>query len=206
VADLRESVDEPLYGFRAWLAYRWTQGPRLMATTVDAAWDAAGVTEARCLFETAAPSRALQGWARHFLGRPEPAQPRHPAPAANCRCGLYAYDSLSTALAYVGSARWATFPWRPGSNNLFVLGAVLLWGTPGRPVQVGDLADGAGPGLRFRAPYARVLALLDPGRPDDTAHELGAAFGLPVLPALGLELYAREHGARLRIPGQEVTT
>jgi hypothetical protein len=79
-----------------------------------------------------------------------------------------------------------------------VLGAVLLWGDGARSLLIGDTADGAGPGLRYRAPFARVLALLGPGREDDTAHEVGAALGLPVLPARGLEPYAREHGVQLR--------
>jgi hypothetical protein len=197
------ALDQPLYGFRAWLADRYATPPRLLAVTVDVAWEAPGVTEARCLFE-AERRPAWRASTRRLLRLPAEPEPRHPAPAANCACGLYAYDSLSAALAYVSSARW-TAPWRPGPHNLFVLGAVLLWGEGGRRLQAGDLVDGAGPGLRLRAPFARLLALLDPGRLDDTAHEMGAALALPVLPALGLELYAREHGARLRIPGQEVT-
>jgi hypothetical protein len=196
VADPRAALDEPLYGFRAWIADRHAEPSELVATTFDVAWEAGRVNEARCLFDVA-PHSMLHPWVRRPLGLLSKRQSRHLAPAANCGCGLYAYDSLSAALDYARSTRWG-FPWRPGPNNLFVLGAVLLWGEAGRRVQVGDVADGAGPGLRFRAPFARVLALLDPGRPDDSAHEVGAALGLPVLPALGLELYAREHGVRLR--------
>ena len=204
MADPRLRLDEPIYGFRAWVADRNVAPPRLLATTFDMPWVPAGVNEARCLVEIGLEP-TFAAWGRRLLGLPEVPLPRHPAPAANCGCGFYAYDSLDAALRYASSARWP-YPWRPGPHNLFVLGAVLLWGESDRRVQVGDLADGAGVGRRIRAPFARVLALLDPGRADDTAHEVGPALGLPVVPVLGLELYAREHGARLPIPGQEVTT
>jgi hypothetical protein len=190
------TLDEPLVGFRAWAVNRWATPPRLLGTTLDMAWEPSGINEATCHFEVA-PARALTTWRRWLLGRPAEPVERHQAPASNCGCGLYAYGSLNLAVAYATSAQWE-YPWRPGPNNVLVLGAVLLWGAGGRRVQAGDLADGAGPGLRFRAPFARVLALLGPKSADDPAYEVGAALGLPVLPALGLELYAREHGVLLR--------
>jgi hypothetical protein len=194
-----ERVDRPLVGFRAWHVNRWRRPVRLLATTWDdVAWDSAGTTEARCLFETP-PASSLVAWGRHVLGVPATTPARHEAPASNCGCGLYAYGSLSMARAYARSCVWP-YPWRPGPDNLFVLGAVLLWGDGERRVQVGTVAEAeVPPGVRYRAPFARVLALLGPERADDTAHEVGAALGLPVLPERGLEPYAREHGAQLRL-------
>jgi len=190
-------VDRPVVGFRAW-AVNWygATAPSLMATTVNVAWDPTGVNEALCLFE-ATPPPALRAWGRHILGLPAEPAPRHAAPAANCMCGLYAYDSLESARAYACSAQWE-FAWRPGPNNLMVLGAVLVWGEGARPVRIGDTTHDTGPTLRYRSPFARVLALLGPEREDDAAYEVGAALGLPVLPARGLEPYAREHGTQLR--------
>lgn len=164
-------LDRPLVGFRTWLIDRAVP-TKLLAVTWYTPWSE--VNEAVCAY-------------RHVRWQPELYQ--HPAPAPNCTCGLYAYDSLATATAHVDHPR------RP-SGYVSVLGAVLLWGAPGRPVRMGELVDGGG--LRYRAPFARVLALLDAGPPTAAVRAVAEAHAIPLLPATGLELYAREHGVRRR--------
>ncbi len=203
MADLQAPLDGALVGYRVWLSGRWPEPPRLVAMAWPVAWDPIGVNEARCLTEVPAPrphARLAAWWTGSLLAHGGRQRERHEAPASHCGCGLYAYGSLSTALAYVRSQACPE-PWRPGPYNLLVLGAVLLWGRGERRVRI-DAVIGAGAraGLRYRAPYARVLALLGTDHPDDTAHEVGAALGLPVLPERGLEPYARKHGVQLRLP------
>jgi hypothetical protein len=188
-------VDRPVVGYRAWLV-SWTANPcRLLATCWAYAWEPLGVIEARCLFT--APPRRPSAWAEGILARAGRSTEPHEAPASHCKCGLYAYDSLSSAHEYARSERWPNL-WQPGPDNLIVLGAVVLWGAPGRPVRVGELAAGCPDGLRYRAPFARVLALMGPEHSGDIAHQVGEELGLPVVPERWLEPYAREHGEQLR--------
>ncbi len=205
MADLQTPLDRPLVGYRVWLANRSSNPPQLLAMAWPVAWDTLGVNEARCLIELGAqwPHLPLSAWTERLLAHGRESA-RHEAPASHCGCGLYAYGSLSTALAYVRSQACPE-PWRPGPYNLLVVGAVLLWGRGERRVRIGDvIGAGARAGLCYRVPYARVLALLGPDCRDDTAHKVGSALGLPVLPERGLEPYAREHGMQLRLPGEEV--
>jgi hypothetical protein len=114
----------------------------------------------------------------------------HQAPAVRCSCGIYALDSLATvhrAVRWFRQRHW-------GLRGAVVFGAVQLWGGPGRPVVVGELAGR--PGLQYRAPYARMVALADSGR----AAKVGEQLGIPVVRAEGLELYAREFGEQLHPP------
>jgi hypothetical protein len=145
---------------------------RLRSATSDDYW-AAGVNEARC-------------------GDDEP----HRAPELACCCGIHVCDSHATALRYVERRqRWR--PWLWGDE--LVVGAVLLWGAPGRPVIVGELRpDRRGrTGLQYRAPYARILALAD----GPCAASAGHSLGVPVVRPDYLEAFAREvGGVQLRPP------
>jgi len=73
-----------------------------------------------------------------------------------------------------------------------VVGAVQLWGAPGRPVIVGELRrDRRGrSGLQYRAPYARIVALAR----SPHAERAGRALGVPVVDPAYLEAFAREVG------------
>jgi hypothetical protein len=122
---------------------------------------------------------------------PLPGQVRHLAPAAGCRCGVYAVDSLATlqrTLAHL----WF---WLLRAGGRIVTAAVLVWSSPGRPVIVGELRGA--PGYQYRAPHMRVLALAD----SPAARRVAERHQMLVLPVAGLETYAREHGVQLR-PGR----
>lgn len=139
----------PVIGYRAFVARR--RGLRSLAFGLDY-WPAEG-REAFCA-ETGRGSMA------------------HTAPAPGCSCGLYALSSIAGARRYAREFR----RWRPSLLGRPVLAAVLLWSAPGRPMIVGELADR--PGLQYRAPYGRVLALADDGR---HARRAAARLGLPVV-------------------------
>jgi hypothetical protein len=134
-------------------------------------WPAAGIVDAAC-------------------ERPMPGLVPHRAPAAGCRCGVYAVDSLAT-LRRTLAHFW--FWWLRAGGNV-VIAAVLIWSSPGRRVIVGELRGT--PGLQYRAPHMKVLALAD----SPAARRVAARRSVPVLALAGLELYAREHGMQLR-PG-----
>lgn len=125
---------------------------------------------------------------------------KHPAPASGCHCGIHAFGSLATALRYSGR-RWRMWP---GLTTSTVIGAVLLWSGPGRPIVGGELARSSGVrtsrrALQYRAPYGQLVALLD----SPAARRAGARLGVPVLPARdaagrpAFEHRAREHGTEL---------
>ncbi len=111
----------------------------------------------------------------------------HAAPTPGCRCGLQAVGDLATVRRVIRRL-WL---WRPGVGDL-VVGAVALWGAPGVPVQVGELAGR--PGFQYRAPHGAVLALVD----SPAARRVGARFGVPVVASEAIEMYAREFGEQLR--------
>ena len=145
---------------------------RLRSATSNEYWPG-GILEARC-------------------GENEP----HAAPEITCRCGIYVCDSHQTALRYQNERR----RWRPWLRSQeVVVGAVQLWGGPGRPVIVGELEpDRQGrTGLQYRAPYARIVALARSPQAEVAARRLG----VPVVSAEYLEAYAREvGGGQLRPP------
>lgn len=167
MVDRPPALDRPLVGFRAWRITR--RGLRCL--TSDDVWPLPGVVDARC-------------------GTPTGGLVPHQAPVAGCHCGAYAVDSVATLRRYLA--------WHRGLSPLrrrdVVIGAVQLWGAPGRPVVVGELRGR--PGLQFRAPHARVLALAAHPR----LGQLGE-LAVPVVPAEGLEVLAREiGGVQLRRP------
>jgi hypothetical protein len=145
---------------------------RLRSATSNEYWPG-GILEARC-------------------GEKEP----HAAPEITCRCGIYVCDSHQTALRY----QRQRYRWRPWlRTEEVVVGAVQLWGGPGRPVIVGELKpDRTGrTGLQYRAPYARIVALAKSPHAEQAARTLG----VPVVAAEYLEAYAREvGGGQLRPP------
>jgi hypothetical protein len=145
---------------------------RLRCATSDELWPG-GIFEARC-------------------GDDAP----HAAPEITCQCGIFGCDSHQTALRYRDHRR----RWRPWLRaQPVVVGAVQLWGGPGRPVIVGELRpDRRGrTGLQYRAPYARIVALAR----SPHAERAGRALGVPVVESQYLEAFAREMGGvQLRPP------
>jgi hypothetical protein len=128
------------------------------------------------------------------------AEANHPAPQFGCHCGIHAFGSLATAERYSGR-RWLKWP---GLTSSTVIGAVLLYSAPGRPIVGGELARRSGVrtgrgALQYRAPYGQLVALLD----SPAARRAGERLGVPVLPkrdAAGrpaFERFAREHGTEL---------
>ncbi len=132
-------------------------------------------------------------------------EPKHPAPADNCRCGLHARTTLQGCLeeypyypvhgywGYMGQAK----------DNFMVMGAVLMWGD----IHRGDKV--------IRASHSRVLCLTDkdnpwPERtgslnPADIAQEkrdvrtahigiICQQYGIPLVPFDTCEIYASEFG------------
>jgi len=147
---------------------------RLRSATSSEYWPG-GILEARC-------------------GENEP----HAAPEITCRCGIHVCDSHQTALRYRDDRR----RWRPWLRaETVVVGAVQVWGGPGRPVIVGELQpDRRGrTGLQYRAPYARIVALAK----SPQAEQAGRTLGVPVVEEQYLEAYAREvGGVQLRPPAE----
>jgi hypothetical protein len=117
--------------------------------------------------------------------------PPHDAPVKRCRCGIYAVDSMRTALGmYPNTLRSGVLGQRDGC----VVGAVQLWGSGDRAVVVGEISDRWG--LQYRAPFARVIALA--ADEYGLAASVGESLGIPVVPPQTIEWYAREHGEQLR--------
>jgi hypothetical protein len=164
-----ERTSAPLVAFRAW---RVTRRGRFNSLVAGEHWPASGIAEAGCL-------------------QPAPGMVSHQAPVGGCRCGLYAVDSLATLRRYLRRH----LRWRPRLLDDVVIGAVQLWGGRGRPVIVGELRGR--PGLQFRAPFGRVLALAEGPR----ARRAGELLGVPVVAADLLEAVGREYGGvQLRPP------
>jgi len=89
-----------------------------------------------------------------------------------------------------------------------VPGAVLLYSAGGRSIVAGELATSSGVrtsrrALQYRAPYGRLIALLD----SPAARPAGERLGVPVLPKRddagrpAFERFAREHGEELEGTG-----
>jgi hypothetical protein len=165
----------PVVSYRC---FRWRFGKLVSATTGDV-W-------------TAQLQQASCRWARH------------PAPQFDCTCGIHAFGSLATA-ERLARGRW--WKW-PGLFTGTVIGAVLLWSEQGRPLVAGELALRSGvrgwrPTLQYRAPCARLVALLDDG---PAARRAAATLGVPALPRRDeagrpvFERFAREHGEELEAP------
>jgi hypothetical protein len=129
------------------------------------------------------------------LGQP------HQAPHFGCHCGIHAFGSLATAERY-STRRWRLWP---GLSSSTVIGAVLLWSGPSRPIVGGELAassrvrTGRRP-LQYRAPYAQLIALMDDG---ETSRRVAGRLAVPALPKLdaagrpAFERFVREHGTEL---------
>src|SRR5207249_919039 len=77
-ASMTASLEAPLIGFRVWVV---SSDGRVRSLAGGAEWPGPHPLEARC----------------HL----------HAAPAAGCRCGLYAVDSVRTAERYVGVRDWS---------------------------------------------------------------------------------------------------
>jgi hypothetical protein len=166
------SIDRTLVGFRIFRERRGELHSLTPAAGGRERWPAGGIVNAAC-------------------EQPARGQVPHLAPANGCRCGVYAVDSMAT-LRRTLSHFWF---WRLRAAGNTVTAAVQVWGSPGRPVIVGELRGA--PGYQYRAPHMRVLALAD----SPAARRVARRHGMPVLPAAGLEPYAREHGTQMR-PGR----
>jgi hypothetical protein len=143
------------------------------------------------LFSLAAKQAWTAGTADARCERVHPGRMPHLAPAPGCTCGVHGVDSLATLERYL---RWHDRGRLFGGRR--VTGAVLIWGSPGRPVLAGELRRGSG--LQFRAPHAQVVALAD----SRLARRVGKRMNVPVVSRAGLEVFAREvsGGVQLR-PG-----
>jgi hypothetical protein len=100
----------------------------------------------------------------------------HVSPHPECRCGIYAYHTPGPR-TWFGEVWWCE-------------GVVSVWG------RVEVHADG------LRAEFARVLALAAPedARPQAVVRGIGAALGVPVVPAAALAAYAEPVPEALRAP------
>lgn len=111
----------------------------------------------------------------------------HSAPTQSCTCGIYGYSTLHAALRSSYSSR----------DNA-ILGCVLLWGRIcAAPLTQGD-------GYRYRAEYARILALEEVARAERPAER----YGVPLVRQEHLELYAKEHGIAMParwLPDREIS-
>jgi hypothetical protein len=167
VAEPGLRTSEPVIGYRAWRV----RGGRLCALTGESAqeWLPGAIVDARC----------------DEPGRRVP----HLAPARGCGCGAYAVDSLATMQRVLGRIVGRR-------RRDVVVGAVQMWGAPGRPVIVGELRGQ--PGLQMRAPHMRVVALVESRR----ALRLGRELGVAVIAPEHLERHATEHGVQLRPAGR----
>jgi hypothetical protein len=101
----RETVTEPLRGWRAWQVVDGDDGPALASWWVNTVWPARRPLEARCV--------------QHG-----------PRPAAHHVCGIHAFDTRERALAYLRRAREAPllFVRRPERALGIVIGRVSGWG------------------------------------------------------------------------------
>jgi hypothetical protein len=161
----RFQPDEPLYGVRGW---RPRRGASFFGSTgMEYGWPDPEITAVH-----------LGGWSRGPLGGP-PNLPHcvKEAPTTECTiCGIYAYSTLEAAAQSCYTGGSATF-----------LGVVVLWGRVfAAPLE-------SGPGVRFRAQHARVLAV----ERSDLGARAGDEFGLPQVDRSYLLSYAAEHGRAL---------
>jgi hypothetical protein len=101
----RETLTEPLRGWRAWQVVQAGDGPALASWWVNAVWPALRPLEARC--------------AQHG-----------PRPAAHHVCGIHAFEDRESALAYLHRAYEAPllFVRRPERALGIVVGRVSGWG------------------------------------------------------------------------------
>lgn len=171
---------EPLVGYRAWAMRQGSNG--LFGVYFNAKpWEAGGVTIAEC--------RAREGAAM-----PIPPEDIHPAPQADCRCGLHARTTLDGLLD--------EYPNYPMSNKgrfnggkyfekykTLILGAVLLWGDVVR----GDLV--------IRAQCARPICFTTlPDRQhsvpdwDELANNVSSVYSVPIVPWNGMQMFSAEFG------------
>jgi hypothetical protein len=160
-ADVAPDYAEPVLGWRLWLVvadggYLWLES-LLYATR----WSPHRQLEARCI-----PHRRC-----YFCSPRElEAFATHPAPDADCECGIYAAASPATLAPYIDS----TYPGRTALER--VLGRVRLWG------KVIECERG------WRAEHAYPERLYVPGRPGGEREEHDA-----------LEIVAglRDYGVRI---------
>jgi hypothetical protein len=171
-------MEQSLVGFRVW---RFAEPGRLRSTGMEYFWEAGQVNVAACM-----AGAGIGGW--------HPVRERrldHDAPGEQCQCGFYAYDSLGTALYHARTLL---------AYESVVAGAVLMWGE----VMVGRVRDTrkqlVQPGLRYRARFAKVLAL----RADELGERVAGATALQLVDERYLEAFARERGEQLRA-GKEKT-
>ena len=127
----------PLRGYRYWHA-KWDGGqPVLRSLYHTTIWPAQGPLHASCEKRLG----TVVAWMRRlFTSQPEET---HRAPSGTCECGIYALTNFE-AIERGELLPQACHP----SLDVYVLGAVLLWG---RVVQHGQ---------GYRAEYGRPLRLL----------------------------------------------
>lgn len=100
-----ERREMPVIGYRAWYMSK-SKGKIRLRGLNNNAWEAEGVTEARCTI--ANPYLELSG-----------TQPPHVSPDQNCECGLYVLSNLKDAPHWLGRSDWSVD---------VAIGAVLGWG------------------------------------------------------------------------------
>jgi len=151
----------PVVGWRAWKIVPSTKSapePELWSIHVDEHWQPGQPVVAQCDI----PKR------RHA-----PLSctcPPEPAPATNCRCGIYATRELRHLAKYVGDAE-LSYP------EILIVGRVALWG---RVVEYED-------GWRGQYGYPQALYVPRTVRANAEALQLLDSFDVPVLDAAELE-------------------
>lgn len=158
---------QPIIGFRMWTA---ENGLLRSSGAGNALWDP-DVTVAEC--EGFDKVRALiPPSLAHLLDEPEVSREPHPAPKADCGCGLYAYHGPQAL------------------DGVAIFGAIAAWGR----VEVHEVG--------FRAEKARIVALAiddsclydKPRR--ELIERLAATYGAKAVPGYLLAEEARKHGIR----------
>ena len=100
---------EPIVGWRGWFLVEAEDALRLCSIVYHTLWQPRQELVASCCS------------GRHRLTPELPA--KHSAPAADCRCGIYACESAATATPFLNRSR------TPARQTLgLVLGRVSLWG------------------------------------------------------------------------------
>lgn len=161
----RFQPEEALYGVRGW---RLGRGESSFGSTgVEYVWPKPEIAAMHFVGPRGAP----------LGGTPNIPHSLTDAPNAQCTtCGIYAYSTLAAAAQSCYTSGCDTF-----------LGVVVLWGRVfAAPLE-------SGPGVRFRAQYARVLAV----ERSDQAARAADEFGLPQVERDYLLSYAAEHGQAL---------
>lgn len=157
--------DEPLYGVRGWRPRR--DASSFGSTGMEYVWPDPEITAVH-----------LVGWSRGPLAdTPNLPHAVTEAPNAGCTtCGIYAYSTLEAAVQSCYTSGSETF-----------LGVIVLWGRVfAAPLE-------SGPGVRFRAQHARVLAV----ERSDLGARAADEFRLPQVDRRYLLSYAAEHGRAL---------